>query len=171
MIISCLQFCLLNLYCYCSVTMLCLTLYDLMNCSTPGFSVLHYLPKFAQTHIHWVDNAKQPYHPLSPPSPPALNLSQHQGLFQWVNSSHQVAKGFKFQLQHQSFQSLSTQTSWGREKKILSSLLLTVSVSCPTDEILYQQTLDLSFFISRGGIMSSFSVPYCYKDQLISGET
>ena len=108
---------------------------------------------------------------MSPPSPPALNLSQHLGLFQSVGSEYQVAKILELQLQHQSFQSLSTQTSWGREKKILSSLLLTVSVSCPTDEILYQQTLDLSFFIGRVGIMSSFSVPYCYKDQLISGET
>jgi len=63
-----------------------------MNCNTPGFPVLHYLPKFAQTHVHWVSDAIQPSHPLSSPSPPALNLSQHQGLFQWVSSSHQVAK-------------------------------------------------------------------------------
>ena len=54
-----------------------------MDCSTPGFPVLHYLPKFAQTHVHWVGDAIQPSHPLLPPSP-ALNLSQHQGLFQWV---------------------------------------------------------------------------------------
>ena len=58
-----------------------------MDCSTPGFPVLHYLPEFAQTHVHWVGDAIQPSHPLSSPSPPALSLSQHQGLFQWVSSS------------------------------------------------------------------------------------
>ena len=73
-----------------------------MVCSTPGFPILHYLPEFAQTHVHWVDEAIQSSHPLSLPSPPAFNLSQHQGLFQWVSSSHQVAK--VLELQHQSFQ-------------------------------------------------------------------
>ena len=77
-------------YCCCSVAKLCPTLYNLMDCSTPGFPVLHCL--LAQTHIHWVSDAIQPSHPLSPPFPPALNLSQHQGLFQWGISSHQVAK-------------------------------------------------------------------------------
>ena len=81
-----------------------LTLWDPMDCSTPGFAVLHYLMEFAQTHVHWINDAIQPSHPLSPPSPPALNLSQHQGLFQWVGSSHQVAKVLELQLQHQSFQ-------------------------------------------------------------------
>ena len=63
-----------------------------MDCSTPGFPVLHYLLEFAQTHVHWVGDASQPSHPLSPSSPLAVNLSQHQGLFQWDGSSHQVAK-------------------------------------------------------------------------------
>ena len=62
------------------------------------------LPEFTQTHVHWVSNAIQPSHPLSSPSPPTFNLSQHQGLLQWVSSSHQVAKVLEFQLQHQSFQ-------------------------------------------------------------------
>ena len=75
-----------------------------MDYSTPGFPVLPYLQEFAQTHVHWVDDAIQLPHPLSPASPPALNLSQHQGLFQWVGSSHQVAKVLELQLQHQSFQ-------------------------------------------------------------------
>ena len=66
--------------------------------------VYHQLPEFTQTHVHRVGDAIQPSHPLSSPSPPALNLSQHQGLFQWVSSSHQVAKVLEFQLQHQSFQ-------------------------------------------------------------------
>ena len=90
--------------CCCSVTKSCLTLCDPVDCSTPGFPVLHYLQDFAQTHVHWVGDAKQLSHPLSPPSHPAINLSQHQGLFQWVGSWHQVAKVLELQLQHQFFQ-------------------------------------------------------------------
>ena len=85
-----------------SVTQSCLTLCDPMDCSTPGFPVLHQLPEPAQTHVHWVSNAIQPSHPLSFPSPLAFNLSQHQGLCKWVSSLHQVAK--VLELQHQSFQ-------------------------------------------------------------------
>jgi len=73
--------------CY-SVAKLCLTLCDPMDCSMPGFPVLYYLLEFAQTHVHWVSDAIQSSHPLSSPSPPAFNLSQHQGLFQWISSSH-----------------------------------------------------------------------------------
>ena len=73
-----------------------------MDGSTPGFPVLHHLPEFAQTHVHWGGDAIQPSHPLLPPSPSALNLPHHQGLFQWIGSSHQVAK--VLELQHQSFQ-------------------------------------------------------------------
>ena len=74
------------------------------ECSTPGLPVHHQSLEFTQTHVHWVSDAIQPSHPLSSPSPPALNLSQHQSLFQWVTSSHEVAKALEFQLQHQSFQ-------------------------------------------------------------------
>ena len=74
-----------------------------MDCSMPGFLVLHYLPEFAQIHGHWVGDVIQPPHPLLPSSDPALNLSQNQGLFQWVSSSPQVAKGLELQLQHQFF--------------------------------------------------------------------
>ena len=77
-------------YC-CSVAQLCLTLCDLMDYSTPGFPVLHHLLEFAQTHVHWVSDAIQPSHPLSSP-PPALDLSQCQGLFQWVGSLHHCNK-------------------------------------------------------------------------------
>ena len=77
---------------------------DPMDCSSPGFPVHHQLPKLVQTHVHLVSDAIQSSHPLSPPSPPAFSLSQHQGLFQWVSSSHQVAKVLQLQLQHQSFQ-------------------------------------------------------------------
>ena len=83
---------------------LCLTLSDPMYCSTPGFPVLHHVPEFAETHVHWIGAVIQPSHPLSSPSPSAFSLSQHQGLFQWVDSSHQVAKVLELQLQHQSFQ-------------------------------------------------------------------
>ena len=91
-------------HCWCSVTHSCPTLCNSMDCNVPGFPVHHYLLDFAQTHVHWVSDAIQPSHPLSPPSPPAFNLSQHRGLFQWVISSNQVAKVLKLQLQHQSFQ-------------------------------------------------------------------
>ena len=77
---------------------------DPMDCSTPGLPVHHQLLEFTQSHVHWVGNAIQPSHPLLSPSPPTFNLSQHQGLFQWVSSLHQVAKVLEFQLQHQSFQ-------------------------------------------------------------------
>ena len=77
-----------------SVSQSCLTLCDPMDCSTLGFPVHHQLPEFTQTHVHRVSDTIQPSYPLSSPSPPAFNLSQHQGLFQGVSSSHQVAKIF-----------------------------------------------------------------------------
>ena len=92
--------------CCCSVTQPCPTLCDHIDCSMTGFPVLHYLPEFAQTHVHGVGDAIQLSHPLSSLFPPALNLSQHQGLFQCISSLHQVAKVLELQLQHQSFQSI-----------------------------------------------------------------
>ena len=83
-----------------SVAQLCPTLWDPMDYSTPGLPVHHQLPEFTQTHVHLVSDAIQPSHPLSSPSC-AFNLSQHQGLFKWVGSSHQVAKVLEFQLQQQ----------------------------------------------------------------------
>ena len=81
-----------------SVTQLCLTLCTPLDCSTPGLPVHHQLPELAQTHVHWVSDAIQPSYPLSSPSPPAFNLSQHQGLFQWVGSSHQVGIRWSFSI-------------------------------------------------------------------------
>ena len=100
-----------------SATQSCLTLSDSMNCSISGIPVHHQLPEFTQTEVHWVGDYIQPSHPLSSPSPPALNLSQNQGLFQWVSSLHQVAKVLAFQLQYQSFQwifrtDFSFRTDW-----------------------------------------------------------
>ena len=88
----------------CLVAKLCLTRCNLRDCSIPGPPVLHYLPEFAQTHVHWDNDAIQPSHPLLSPSPPALNLSQHLGLFQWIGFLHQVPKVLKLQFRHQSFQ-------------------------------------------------------------------
>ena len=82
----------------------CVGLCNTMDCSTPGIPVHHQLSELIQTHVHWVTDAIQPSHPLSSPSPPSLNLSQHQNLFQRVSSSHQVARVLEFQLHHQSFQ-------------------------------------------------------------------
>ena len=87
-----------------SVTQSCPTLCDPMDCSTPGFPVHHELPAPAQTHVHWVGNTIQPSHLLLSPSSPIFNHSQHQGLFQWVSLSHQVAKVLEFYLQNQFFQ-------------------------------------------------------------------
>ena len=87
-----------------SVVRMCPTLCDPMNHSTPGLPVHHQLLEFTQTHVHWVSNAVQPSHPLSSPSPPAPKPSQNQILFQWVNSSHEVAKVLEFQHYHHSFQ-------------------------------------------------------------------
>ena len=88
---------------YSSVPQSCPTLCDPMGCSTPGLPVHHQLREFTQTHVHWVGDAIQPSHPLSRLSP-AFSLCQHQGLFQWVSSLHQVAKVLEFRLQHQSYQ-------------------------------------------------------------------
>ena len=87
-----------------SVTQSCPTLCDPMNRSMPGLPVHHQLPEFTQTHVHRVIDAIQPSHPLLSPFLPATNPSQHQGLFQWVNSSHEVAKVLEFQIQHHSLQ-------------------------------------------------------------------
>ena len=81
---------------YCSVTQSCPTLCDPMDCSMPGFPVLYHLPEFALTHVHWVVNAIQPSWPLLSPFPPAFNLFQHHGFFQWVGSSHEMAKYWSF---------------------------------------------------------------------------
>ena len=87
-----------------SATQSCPTFCDPMDCSTPGLPVHCQLPECTQTHVNWVGDAIQPSHPLSSPSLPAFNLSQHRGLFQWVSSLHQVSKVLELQLQRQSFQ-------------------------------------------------------------------
>ena len=96
----------IRLFQFSSVAQSCLTLWNPKDCSMPGFPVHYQLWELTQIHVHWVGDAIQPTHPLSSPSP-TFNLSQHQGLFQWVSSSNQVAKVLEFQLQLQSFQCIS----------------------------------------------------------------
>ena len=93
-----------NLVQFTSITKSCKTLCDPMNHSIPSLPVHHQLPKSTKTHVHWVDDATQPSHPMSSHSPPAHNLSQHQGLFKWVSPPNQVAKVLEFQLQHKPLQ-------------------------------------------------------------------
>ena len=93
-----------TLFQFSSVTQLCPILCDPMNLNTPGLPVHHQLPESTQIHVHRVGDAIQSSHPMSSPFPPALNLSQHGGLFKWVSSSNQVTKVLAFPLQHQSFQ-------------------------------------------------------------------
>ena len=93
-----LNYCWLSSVQFSSVAQSCPTLCNPMNRSAPGLPVHHQLPEFTQTHVHRVSDAIQPSHPLSSPSLPALNPSQHQGLFQWINSSHELAKVLEFQL-------------------------------------------------------------------------
>ena len=113
----------------CSAAQSCLTLCNPMYWGMPGFPVLHYLPEFAQTHVHSVCDTVQPSCLLSPPSPPAINLSQHLGLFQWVGSSHQVAKVLELHLQHPYITTEKTisLTRWTFVSKVTSLLFDMIS--------------------------------------------
>ena len=138
-----------------SITQLCSTLCNSMDCSTPGLPVHHQLPEFTQTHVHWVGDAIQPSHPLWSPSR-AFNRSQHQGLFKWVSSSHQVAKVLKFQLQHLSFQ-------WTPRTDLLQNGLVGSPCS-PRDS---QESIPTPQFKSINSLVLSF----LYSPTLISMES
>ena len=139
-----------RLCCCCSVAKSCPTLCNPMGCSTPDFLVLRYILEFAQTHVHWVGDAIYASHSLSS-SPPALHLSQHQGLFQRVGSSLQVAKVLELQLQHQSFQWifrvdflydwLVWSPCWPKDLKESSSALQLESIHSLVLSLLYGPTL------------------------------
>ena len=131
-----------------SVAQLCLTPCEPMNHRTPCLPVHHQLPESTQTHVHWVGGAIQPSHPLSSPFPPALNLSQHQGLFQWVSSSHQVAKVLEFQLQHQSSKLQSPSAVILEPPKIKSATVFTVSPSI-CHEVMGPDTMIIVFWMLR----------------------
>ena len=136
-----------------SVAQSCPTFCDPVNRSTPGLPVHHQFPESTQTNVHWVGDAIQPSHPLSSPSPPALNLSQHQGLFKWVSSSHRVAKVLEFQLQHQSFQwTLRTDLLWDG---------LVGSPCCPRDS---QESSPTPQFKS----INSLAISFLYSPTLTS---
>ena len=123
-----------------------------MNCSVPSFPVPRYLPEFAQTHVHWVSDATQPSHPLSSPSPLTLSLSQHQGLFQWVSSSHRVPKVLEFQIQHWIFQwifrvDFLIKTGWSCSPRDLQESFPVTQLECIKSSvlsILYVSTLTTS---------------------------
>ena len=124
------------------VAQLCLTLCKPMDCSIPGSPVLHHLLELAQTHVHWVSDTIQPSHLLSSPSPPAFNLSQHQGLLQWVSSSHQVTKVLEFQ-----YQSLQCIQDW------FPLGLMVWSPCCPRDS---QESSSTPQFKSVSSLALSF---------------
>ena len=126
-------------------TQSCPTLCNPMDWSIPGFPVHHQLLEFTLTHVHGVGDAIQPSHPLSSPSLPTFNLSQHQGLFQWVSSSHQVARVLEFQLQQQSFQ-------WLFRTDFLQDGLVG-SPCCPRDS---QESSPAPQFKSINSLMLSF---------------
>ena len=124
-----------------------------MDCNTSGFPVLNHLPDLAQTHVHWVGDAIQPSCPLSSPSPPVLNLSQHQDLFQWVSSSHQAAKVLELQLQHQSFQ-------WIFRTCFLYDWLVWSYSRQDSQESLQHHNLKTSVLQCSAFFMVQFSHPY-----------
>ena len=133
-----------------------------MNCRTPGFTVLRYLPEFAQTHVHWVSDAIQPSHPMSPPSPLALNLSQHQGLFQVVGSSHQMAEVLELQLQHQPFQWIF------RIDFLLDWLVWSPCVQGALKSLLQHHSSKASIFQGSAFFMVQLSHPYMTTGKTIA---
>ena len=139
-----------------SVTQACQTLWDPMDCGTPVFPVYHQLPELAQTHIHRIGDAIQPSHPLSSPSPPAFSPSQHQGLFQWVSSLHQVAKVLEFQLQPQSFQ-------WTPRTDLLKDGL----VGSPCSPLLQHHSSKASILWCSAFFMVQLSHPYITNGKTI----
>ena len=141
------------LFQFSSVAQSCLTLCYPMDCNTPGFPVHHQLLELAQTHVRQVGDAIQPFHPLLSPSPPAFNLSQAQGLFQWVSPLHQVANVLTLQLQHQSFQ-------WIFRTDFLSDGLVG-SPCCPKDS---QESSPTPQFKS----INSLALSFLYSSTLTS---
>ena len=146
-------------HCGCSVAMLCLALWDPMKWSRTGFPVLHHLPEIAAAHVHWVSNANQPSHPLSPPSP-ALNLSQHQGLFQWVGSSPRWPKYWSFSI------SPSNEYSWLISFRIDWFDLLTVQG--PLKSLLQQHSSKESILQCSAFFIVQLSHPYMTTGKTIA---
>ena len=133
-----------------------------MNRSAPGFTVLRYLPEFAQTHVHWVSDTIQPSHPMSSPSPLALNLIQHQGLCQLVGSLHQMAEVLKLQLQHQPFQWIF------RIDFLLDWLVCSPCVQGALESLLQHHSSKASILRRSGFFMDQLSHPYMTTRQTIA---
>ena len=133
-----------------------------MDCRTPGFPVHHQLPGLAQTHVHWVSNAIQASHPLSPPSPPAFNLSHHQGFFQWVRSLHQVPK----------YWSLSFSISPSNEYSGLTSFSIDwfylLAVQGTLNSLLQHHSSKASILRPSAFFMIQFSYPYMTTGKTIT---
>ena len=118
-----------------SVAQSCPTLCNPVDCSMPGLPVHHQFLEFTQTHVHWVSDVIQPSHPLLSPSPPAFNLCQHQDLFKWVSSFHQMAKVLEFQLRHQSFQcTFRTDFPWAPKSLQMVTPAMQLKDACSLEE-------------------------------------
>ena len=139
-----------------------------MDYSMPGLPVHHWLPELAQTHIHRVSDTVQPSHPLSAPSPPAFSLSQHQGLFKWVSSSHQVAKVLELQLQHQSFQWIF-RTDFLLDLMVWSPCSPRDFQSSPTPQFKSINSSTLSFLLWSSSHIHTWLLekPYLWLDRLL----
>ena len=127
------------------IAQLCLTLCNPVDCSTPGFPVHHQLPELTQTHVHWVGDAIQSSHPLSSPSPPVFNLSQHQDLFLWVTSLHQVARDWSFSFSISSSNEYSGLISFTMDRYDLLAVQGDPEESSPTPRFKSINSLVLSF--------------------------
>ena len=145
-----------------SVTQSCLTLCEPMGCSLPGFPVLHRLPEFAQTHVHWVGDAIQPSHALSSPAPPAFNLAQHQGLFQRVGSSHQVAKDWSFSF------SISPSKEYSGMISFMVDRLDLLAVQGTLESLLQHHSSKASIFRCSGFFVVQLSHPYMTTGKTIT---
>ena len=147
-----------------SVAQSCLTLCDPMDCSMPGFPVHHQLQEPTQTHVYCVGDAIQPSHPLSAPSAPAFNLSQHQGLFKWVNFLHQVAKVLEFQLQMLICPS-NEYSGWISFKMVWLDLL---AVQGTLKSLLQHHSLKVSIFQHSAFFTVQLSHPYITTGKTIA---
>ena len=153
-----------------SVAQSCLTLSNPMNCTTPGLPVHHQLPEFTQTHVHRVGDATQPSYPLSSLFPPSPNPSQHQSLFQWINSSHEVAKVLKIQIQHQSFQWTPRAISFRMDWLTLLAVQGTLSSLLQHHSSKASILQNSAFFTVRGTI-SEYSMLVCQVGSELLGGT
>ena len=145
-----------------SVSQSCPTLCNPVGCSTPGLPVHHQLPEFTQTHVRWVSDAIQPSHPLSSPSPPAFNLSQSQGLFQWVSSSHQVAKVLSFSFSISPFNEYSGLISFSMDWLDLLAIQGTLK------SLLQHHSSKASILQHSAFFMTQLSHPYMTTGKMIA---